>query len=452
MTLGAYLGLGLRQLGSNRGLAAVLALGIIVAAVLLASAPIYSRAMADEGLTFTIRNDLRENANSRVEFFNQPLQTAEGADRRAAIERRIDERIGWFRASQERVFRLGHFPIAAPGEPLGNRAPFAEPVSLSGYAAHVKVLSGTLPAVTDGKIIEVAMSARSALVGNFKVGDFFDIRDQFDNCERELPTEPFPPPPPPCPIVAAATFSLQGKVTAIIEPLDPRESYWVGTSGRYFDPFSLPIENSGPVLPMLTDEKTLLDGFGKLYPGYRVYSAWLVGARPEALTRTNFSRARDDLIALYAEFEPLGGFAVSPLRDTLLRFGRTADYQQTPLAVLLLEITGIALFYVGLVAAIVVERQSGEIALLRGRGASLLQIISLYLVQGLILGIPTLFIAPFIAGGLTAVLGLTPIFSDVTDGSLLPVTIVPRSFAMAAGGVALSLVALVLGAAGSREH
>ena len=442
--MGAYLGLGLKQLTANRGLAAVLALGVVVAAVLLASAPIYSRAMADEGLTFTIRNDLRENANSRVEFFNQPLQTAEGVDRRQAIERRIDERIGWFRAGQERIFRLGHFPIATPGQPLGNRAPFTEPVSLSHYASHVKVLSGTLPAPTDGNIIEVALSSRTANVGNLKVGDVFDIRDQFDNCERELPTEPFPPPPPPCPIVAAATFTFQGKVTAIIEPVDPKEAFWVGTSGRYFDPFNLPIENAGPVLPMLTDEKTLLDGFGKLYPGYRVYSAWLVTANPEVLTRTNFTRARDDLVSLYAEFEPLGGFAVSPLRDTLLRFGRTADYQQTPLAVLLLEITGIALFYVGLVAAIVVERQGAEIALLRGRGASLLQIISLYLVQGLILGIPTLFLAPFIAGGLTALLGLTPIFSDVTDGSLLPVTIVPRSFAMAAGGVALSIVALVL--------
>lgn len=442
--MGTYLGLGLKQLAANRGLAAVLALGIVVAAVLLASAPIYSRAMADEGLTFTIQNDLRGNANSRIEFFNQPLTTAEGIDRRQAIERRIDERIGWFRASQSRIFRLGHYPIATPGQPLASRPPFAEPVSLSGYASHVRVLEGTLPATTDGRIIEVAMSQRAVSVSNLKVGDVFDIRDQFDNCERELPVETFPPPPPPCPIVAAATFTFQGKLTAIVEPLDEKEAFWVGTSGRYFDPFNLPIEGSGPVLPMFMDEATLFEGFGKLYPGYRVYSAWLVAANPEVLTRANFTRARDDLVALYAEFEPLGGFAVSPLRDTLIRFDRTADYQQTPLAVLLLEITGIALFYVGLVAAIVVERQGSEIALLRGRGASLLQIISLYLVQGLILGIPTLFLAPFVAGGLTAVLGLTPIFSDVTDGSLLSVTIVPLSFAMAAGGVALSLVALVL--------
>jgi ABC-type lipoprotein release transport system permease subunit len=421
-----------------------MALGIAIAAVLLASAPIYSRAMADEGLTFTIRNELRNRANSRVEFFHLPLKTAEGVATRGAIEQRITERIGWFRADQDRIIRLGHYTMARGDEPLGLRPNLAEPQSLTRYANHVRVLEGTLPAVGDGSVIEVAVSARSALTGKLRVGDVFEMREQFDNCERELPTEPFPPPPPPCPILVSAEFALMGKLTAIIEPIDPSESFWVGTSGRYFDPYNLPIEGTGPVLPMLTDERNLIEGIGGRYPGYLAYTAWLVTANPEKLTRTNFLRARDDLVGLYGEFEPLGGFATSPLRDTLIAFGKSADYQETPLAVLLLEITGIALFYVALVAAIVVERQAGEIALLRGRGASMVQILSLYLVQGLVLGIPAVLLAPFVAAGMTALLGLTPIFSDVTHNELLPVTIVPRSFAMAAGGVALSMFALVV--------
>ena len=101
--------LGLRQLSSARGLAVVLGLGIVVAATLLAAAPIYARAMADLGLTFTIQNDLQGRATSRVEFADVALQSPEGVELRETIERRIDERIGWFTASTLRGVRLGRF-------------------------------------------------------------------------------------------------------------------------------------------------------------------------------------------------------------------------------------------------------------------------------------------------------------------------------------------------------
>ena len=445
MALGQLVSLAVKQLAANRVLAGVMALGIVVAAMLLAAAPIYSRAMADLGLTYAIRTELRGNANTRVAFFGVGLQTVEGKAFRASVEQRITERIGWFRTDQYRVVRLGRFGVARPGDPPDKgRLPQGEPQSLQGYESHVRVISGQLPAVTDGRVIEVAMSAAAADRGGLKVGDAFELREQFDNCERDLPTEAFPPPPPPCPITEAVAFTIPARLTAIIAPIAADDPFWVGSSGRYFEPFTLPIENVGAIVQMLTNEQTLLDGFGALYPAYRASTAWQVRANPERLTRTNFRRAHDDLVNMYNEFEPLGGYAVSPLRDTLNRFGRSADYQQTPLAVLLLEITGIALFYVGLVAAIVVERQAGEIALLRGRGATLIQVLSLYLVQGLIIGLPTLIAAPFLAAGVTALLGLTPLFTDVTDGELLPVTVVPLSFAMAAAGVALSLVALTL--------
>ena len=442
--MGAYLALAMKQLTANRGLAAVMGLGIVVAATLLAAAPIYSRAMADLGLTYTIRNDLKDNANSRVEFAGVPLKSAEGVELRGAIERRIDERIGWFRTTQTRAIRLGRFTLGRPGVEAKGAQPLGEPQSIQEYEGHVRLVAGTLPAATDGSVIEVAMSPRAAQIAGLKPGDTFEFREQFDNCERELNFDAFPPPPPPCPIVSSAAFAFPAKLTGLIEPTDPAEGYWLGTAARYFDAYTLPIEGVGPILPMLANEATLLEGFGSRYPSYRAYTQWQVGADAEKLTRTNFRRAREDLVALYAEFEPLGGFAVSPLRDTLLRFGNQADYQQTPLTVLLLEITGIALFYVGLVAAIVIERQGGEIALLRGRGASIWQILLLYVTQGLAIGLPTLLIAPFLAAGATALLGLTPIFDRVTEGELLPVTVVPLSFAFAAGGVFLSIVALTL--------
>lgn len=433
----------LRRSLANWRMLTTLALGIVVAATLLASAPIYARAMADLGLTFAIRDELQVAPATRTEFRDIPLQTTDGVNFRSAIEQRIDERIGWFREEQTRHLRAGRFTLQQPGAEPDARAPLIQPQSLPGYESRVRVLDGRLPRPTAaGEPIELAISPRSAQVSGLKPGASVLLAEDFDTCERELPREDRPPPPP-CTPRAGLSFSLPAVITGVVEPLDGDDGFWLNGAGDYFEPERL-IPDAGPILPAFTDEATLLDNLGVVLPGYRAATAWHTFADPERLTRTNFERARADLRALYRELEPLGGFALSPLGTTLDDFGRSARYQQTPLTVLLLEIAAIALFYVGLISAIVVERQADEITLLRSRGASTLQIAGIYLLEGLSLGMIAVLVAPFLAATGTALLGLTPTFERVTDGALLPVTVTPLSFLLAAAGAVLSLAALVL--------
>ncbi|MGH2603424.1 MAG: hypothetical protein ACRDJ9_29070, partial [Dehalococcoidia bacterium] len=138
----------LRRSIANWRLLATLALGVVVAATLLASAPIYARAMADLGLTFTIRDELRDQPATRTEFRDIPLGTADGIATRSAIEQRIDERIGWFRADQTRHFRAGRFSALQEGESPEPRAPLIQPQSLPGYENHVRVTEGRFPQAT----------------------------------------------------------------------------------------------------------------------------------------------------------------------------------------------------------------------------------------------------------------------------------------------------------------
>ncbi|MBI2765115.1 MAG: ABC transporter permease [Chloroflexi bacterium] len=425
---------------------AVMGLGVLVAATLLASAPIYARTMADLGLTFVIREDLSTSAGSRIEVPQVPLQTSEGKAIQQAVQRRIDERLGWFRASQQKAILMGRYWIVKPGQDVSpSNSIVGRPQAIPGYESRVRVLDGRLPVKTDrGTPMEVVMSARGAQVAGVKVGDAFDFREAYDSCERELPKEDPPPPPPPCNATATLRFSFPAVLVGIVEVLDPKEAFWPSPPEQYFEPYRLQIADAGIVVPVLTDDQELVQTFGSQYPAYTASLTWNVLADPTKLTRTNYKRAKSDIEEMYSELEGLRVFATSPLRDTLNRFGRSADYQQTPLAILLLEITGIALFYVGIVAAIVVERQAAEISLLRSRGASLMQIATIYLFQGLLLGLPAMLIAPFLAAGVTAGLGLAPGFRDVNNGSLLPVTIPPLAFVTAAIGAALSLVALLL--------
>lgn len=429
---------------ANWKLVTILAFGVLAAATLLASAPIYARSMSDLGLTFAVREDLQDDPAITALLPATPLQTTDGLARREAAEARVDERLGWYQAERSRRLTSARFIISRDGNArAGEGDPLALLVSASGYEPHVEVVEGRLPGPTGpGEPIELALSARLAAIADVTPGAQLLLVEEFDTCQRYIPAE-MEPPPPPCAAEATVRFTLPAVVTGIIEPIDPDASFWSPASQLFFDARD-GVPESGPIIPFFAHETTILEGIGGRYPGYHVATEWTVIADPEQLNRANFDRARTDILALHRELQSMGGVAYSSLINTLDDFARSDEFQQVPLTILLLQIAGITFFYTGLIAAIVVERQADEIALLRSRGASVWQVLGVYAIEGLTVGIPALLAAPFLAGAATALLGLTPIFEDVSSGSLLPVTILPSSFALAGAGVLISLVTLLL--------
>src|SRR4029079_19128201 len=107
--MGSILPLAIWRPRSGKLMLAILLLGVVVASVLLASAPIYTRSMADLGLTYVLQKDLRGHQTSRVAFQSVPLAAQDGMNLRQSIEQRIDQRLGWFRSSQSRYLGLGRF-------------------------------------------------------------------------------------------------------------------------------------------------------------------------------------------------------------------------------------------------------------------------------------------------------------------------------------------------------
>ncbi len=424
-------------------LLAVLALGVLMAAVLLASAPIYAGTMEDLGLGFTIRDQLNESPPATTEFAYVPLQSAEGNALKSAVEQRLGERLGWFIQSQSLYLKTSRFVVTQEGVKTTNLSPLGQLQAVTGYESHVKVVTGQLPGHTaPGAPMEVAFTQRGADSAGLKVGQAFTFAEDFDTCERYIPP-PEAPPPPPCNATATARFTFPAVVSGIVEPLDRNDPFWVLGATGYFDPVRQ-IPDAGITIPMVTEPSTLLESFGRVHPAYPAYTSWRSFVDPEKLTRTNFERARDDIHSLYDDFSPIGGGAFSSLTDVLTSYGRSAHYQQAPLTILLLEVSVVALFYVVLVATYIVDRQADEIALLRSRGATIRQVGAVYLMEGLMFGIPAVLAAPFLAAAATAALGWTPVFENVSHGEALPARIPALAFGMAAIGVGFSLVAFIV--------
>lgn len=439
--MGPLLPLAIRRSFAGRGMMAVMALGIVVAAVLLASAPIYARAMSDLGLRFLVADELNGRYAVWVNLSEVPVASPDGKALQQAVEKQIEGRTGWYANSVARNVTLGKFKVENASASPGAQPLAGQPQSLTGYQNHVRVVSGRLPAKADG-VLEVAMGTSVARASGLKVGDRFILQDFVDTCVRHFQADDAPPPPP-CTPTATFSFGFPAVLTAIIEPTSETDRWWTLGARRFFDPIEQPRPEPS-IAPMFADESALLGLAARAFPSYRASAAWFVYTTGGALNRGNYLRARGDLDALRLELEPIQALVSHPLRDTLDNYSKTSNFQQKPLTILLLEITAIALFYVAIVAALLVERQAAEIALLRSRGASMGQVLLLFTIQGLVIGIPAVLAAPFLAALATALLGLTPLFSSVSNGALLPVGVPPLAFGMAAGGVLLSLIAFIV--------
>jgi putative ABC transport system permease protein len=97
-------------------------------------------------------------------------------------------------------------------------------------------------------------------------------------------------------------------------------------------------------------------------------------------------------------------------------------------------------FYLYMVANLITERQKTEIAVLRSRGASRMQIIFGYVAEGLVLGVIAFFIGPYFGMFLTKILGASSGFLEFVQRAKLEVALSKDAFLYALIAVASSLV------------
>ncbi|WP_438434803.1 FtsX-like permease family protein [Gorillibacterium sp. sgz500922] len=101
-------------------------------------------------------------------------------------------------------------------------------------------------------------------------------------------------------------------------------------------------------------------------------------------------------------------------------------------------------FYLYMAANLIVQRQKTDISVLRSRGASRLQIMSMYVLENLLLGLAALGVGPFLGIGFTKVLGAANGFLEFVDRSALEVSLTSGAYRIAAlavgGAILLTLI------------
>lgn len=439
------------RLAANWQLLAVLAFGMLVAATLLAASPIYTRVMSDLGLEYSLKERLRSVSRAGAIQFGLPLGTQQAAAERLALAEMLDERLSWLTDYEVRYAAVQRdMTHAVAGQPVPTGA-FRTTLTLqtvSGLEERVRIVEGRMPTGrAEGGKLEVALPAEAASFLGVGVGDSFLAVHSYDDCNRLPPTDDpeeirermrFP-----CVPQTFVTLRVEMVVVGIIEQLNPEDPYW-SAAGRLTFQRPMGTDEQGAIAPVVFSEEGFHQGLAQILPGIPSEFRTTSVVDITRLNSSNINALHADLQEMRALILARDGIGDFPMIGAIEDFTRRSSFNQVPLLILLLQVVGISIYYVVLVASMLVERRSEEIAMLRSRGASVAQVTQVAAMEAVILGLAAAAIAPFLAAGIVSLLGLTGTFASVSGGEPLPFTLLPIAFLYALGGAALAMFAVIV--------
>ena len=426
-------------------LLAVLGFGVLVASTLLAVAPVYTRVMNDLGLQTSLKQQLQSSTRNGFTRFDLPLGSDSAVAEERALTAILADEVSWFSESEVRNAALTTLTFGREGQPPATDRfrLLVDLHTLSDVDAHLRVVDGRLAqATSDPGKLEAVMPVETARLAQVKPGDRVYAGLTFDDCNRPAPTQDpeqarenarFA-------CVPQTNVDLRANITIVgLVAQAGDERYWNGTSGIGFAS-PMPTETSGPQLQVILPEQSFFQALPRVLPGLPYQYRLTAFADIGKLDSANLDRARASLDRAAQRIEARGGVPDVAMRNGLTEFKGRASFNQIPLVILLLQVIGIAVYYVLLVSSLLAERRAVEVAMLRSRGASVWQVVVMSAAEAAIVGLAAAIVAPFLASAAVAALGKTGTFEAISGGDWLSYTIVPSSFLYALGGAAIACV------------
>ena len=433
--------------------------GVLVAATLVAGAPVYVRTLERQGLNTAIDRSPRGFLNFHVASDYIPLdrEGINGTER--ALDPAIETYLEGPYLGRQRYLRAPVYYVGLPHRPLsveqGDRVSMGHFQYMSELKDHVTFVEGRM--ATDeviqgpeGVIIEAVIGRRPASGLRLEVGDFATLT----------------------PSLRAHGY-VSAKIVGILEPIDPTSVYWRGNAAIFVSPETNvqaeitvnpdddtavfeggpDIDPTMPPMPLFTTLASLTDGVGRQYPGTLVSSSWLLYMDKERLKGWSISDTRARIEGLETEFvrSMPGSTVFSGMSTLVTRFETRNFFSTVPMLLLLAIMVMTVVYYLSMMVSYLVQSREKDVALLRSRGVSAFQLLRLYAVEGVALIALATVLAPFIAMGAVAAAGILPYFQEITGGGLLPVQLAWEPFAVAAGAGILCLATFVVpGVVGTR--
>ena len=471
MKLVTYLGLVARRLWAKRGILIGSLLGATLVIALLVVVPLYQDSVKAVDLRFSLQSALAEEVD--LIAFTQTTSYTDGeakSNRELITELHETEVIRWYPTKTERLQSREFFvipiegaidwvargeewkelkaeidlansqlepteePQEVPNPPYPTPPPEALQVRIftsPTMVDHLEVIEGEWPETqagieeADTEPLLVAIGQEAASLGQLAVGDQFILK-------------PFSGLPNVFEIV---------EVAAIVGPADAGDKIWgiddpmrmVYLPLDTFDAWTEPIGIAAINDPWLRGNRGLTN--------LTVTQRWIIDFDPDSLEFEEVELIRGALANFRAKTSQDSGglIAANSFLPLLLdEFDVRSVTVGGPILAILALVVGGALYFLIYTAALTLEREGPEIALLKTRGASTWQTTGIHLAQSAVVAAAAAVAAPHVARLLVGITGRIPPLSDLTGGEPLQVSQVASIGPYVIGGSIATFLAMGL--------
>jgi len=231
-------------------------------------------------------------------------------------------------------------------------------------------------------------------------------------------------------------------VTGVLRKLNSDTNFW------YLNElvFSANTGDSFRTVPFYVSEDTYFQVLGKSFANMDTNYGWMFDVQKDLISA---DKAQDGIrsielleSAVRAQLPNYRQF--TSLDELLVDYEKRLFFSKLPMFVLLVLVAVVVLYYIVTLSGLLIERQKGEIALLRSRGAGFWHLISIFTVEGLTISGLSIVLGPLMAAGAIKLAGSTPIFAELLGGTGLDVKLSGAAYALGAVGGVFSFCALMI--------
>jgi ABC-type antimicrobial peptide transport system permease subunit len=453
----------LRRLGQNYRMTLAAAFGIVISVAIVSSAVVYFEALRDVALS----RALAPVPPSKLDVIIKVEQTPVGIDEDLVIKQTVEDFVVGplsrysstsYLALQSRTFLVDEPPIlvplgACPCRPAGiasgpedvpGRGADGQPdprsvdsliscdcrrvsfITIPGMENTIRITAGRMPVITDAPSsatevmeIEALLDAEAAQAFGLKVGDMLPLGPFWDSPRERV----------------------EVKLSGIYERVDPGAPQWTVFDTEFVDRTET-LSFARFVLPI----ETFIGALGPYFPVMSAEYVWLMDTDTDSIHATDTGTVLGAIQSSRAALQPnIDGFRiVTELDRRLADFEVHLFFNRIPMLILLALVAAVSLYYAGMVASALIATQQPEIALMRSRGATRLQIFCVYVIEASSVALAALIIGPLVSMFIVSMIGILPIFADLNAGEALPVQLTRNVLLMAGIGALFGLLALLV--------
>jgi len=431
-----------KRLITQRGLALATSLGLVVAIALTMSIPIYADAVyqkilkeefspTNPNVTYTSIRPPYAFMFRYVGAWNGPAQWDKLKPIDDYLSGPVAGNIGLPSQLIVRYFKSDNFKLFPSTDIV--YSDIQEPLSWVNFASasdlekHITLLEGQFPAVAStspDEPVEILVHEALATKLGLQVGEIYNTfrQDKADQGGKR-------------------TILFPVKISGIWKPTDTSEDYWFYTPGEFETVFFVPEQTlSLRIVPQMNGEIYLALWY-LILDGSKVHSSDV----PSLVGRIAWVRQRADQIF------PKTRLDISPM-EKLLRYQSSANSLTFFLYAFSIPLMFMILTFIGLVVDMAVAQRRNEIAVLRSRGATAVQILGMAGLESILLGIVSLAVGTPAAQVVAQFFSKTRSFLDFSVSSTIRPDVTETAIRFGLIAVGVGLIAQILPTLSASQH